>query len=64
MRQSEVEKTYRISKTTLHRWVKNGNLTDYRTVGGHRRYDSEEIEALLFTPENRCKQKGNNNVGN
>lgn len=47
LRQSEVERTYRLSKTTLHRWLKNGNLTDHRTVGGHRRYDSAEIEALL-----------------
>lgn len=47
LRQSEVEDVYRISKTTLHRWIRNGNLTDYRTVGGHRRYDSAEIEALL-----------------
>ena len=47
LRQSEVEKTYRLSKTTLHRWLKNGKLTDHRTVGGHRRYDSAEIERLL-----------------
>ena len=33
LRQSEVEKTYRFSKTTLHRWLKNGKLSvlqDYR----------------------------------
>lgn len=42
-----MERTYRLSKTTLHRWLKNGNLTDHRTVGGHRRYDSAEIETLL-----------------
>lgn len=47
LRQSEVEQKYRISKTTLHRWLKDGKLTDYRTVGGHRRYDSAEIEGLL-----------------
>jgi len=42
-----VEKAYRLSKTTLHRWLKDGKLTDHRTVGGHRRYDSAEIEQLL-----------------
>jgi len=47
LRQSEVEKTYRLSKTTLHRWLKDGKLTDHRTVGGHRRYDNAEIEVLL-----------------
>lgn len=29
---------YRLSKTTLHRWLKDRKLTDHRTVGGHRRY--------------------------
>jgi excisionase family DNA binding protein len=47
LRQSEVEQKYRLSKTTLHRWLRDGKLTDHRTVGGHRRYDSAEIEALL-----------------
>lgn len=48
LRQSEVERKYRLSRTTLHRWLKEGKLTERRTVGGHRRYDSAEIEALLL----------------
>ncbi|MBI4640653.1 MAG: IS607 family transposase, partial [Candidatus Tectomicrobia bacterium] len=32
---------------TLHRWLTDGKLTDHRTVGGHRRYESAEVEALL-----------------
>ena len=47
LRQSEVEKKYRISKTTLHKWVRDGVLTEHRTVGSHRRYDSAELEELL-----------------
>ena len=47
LRQSEVTQKYRLSKTTLHRWLRDGKLTDHRTVGGHRRYDSAEIEVLL-----------------
>ena len=47
LRQSEVEQKYRISKTTLHRWLKGGKLTDHRTVGNHRRYDNAEVEQLL-----------------
>jgi putative resolvase len=35
----------------LHRWLKDGKLTDHRTVGGHRRYDSAEVEALLSVPD-------------
>lgn len=31
----------------MHRWLRDGKLTDHRTVGGHRRYDSAEIESLL-----------------
>ena len=47
LRQSEVVQKYSLSKTTLHRWVEAGILTDYRTVGKHRRYDSVEIERVL-----------------
>jgi len=47
LRQSEVEQKYRLSKTTLHRWLRDGKLTEHRTAGGHRRYDSAEIEKLL-----------------
>lgn len=47
LRQSEVTQKYRLSKTTLHRWLRDGKLTDHRTIGGHRRYDSAEIEVLL-----------------
>jgi len=47
LRQSEVTQKYRLSKATLHRWLKDGKLTDHRTIGGHRRYDSAEVEALL-----------------
>ncbi|MBI4640213.1 MAG: IS607 family transposase [Candidatus Tectomicrobia bacterium] len=31
----------------MHRWLKDGKLTDHRTVGGHRRYESAEIEQRL-----------------
>ena len=47
LRQSEVEQKYRLSKTTLHRWIRMGVLTEHRTAGEHRRYDSAEIERVL-----------------
>ena len=47
LRQSEVEQKYRLSKTILHRWLRDGKLTEHRTAGGHRRYDRAEIEKLL-----------------
>ena len=31
----------------MHRWLRDGKLTEHRTAGGHRRYDSAEIEKLL-----------------
>ena len=35
----------------MHRWLKDGKITDHRTVGRHRRYGSAEIEALLFVSD-------------
>ena len=31
---------------TVQRWAKEGKLPHTRTLGGHRRYDRAEIEAL------------------
>ena len=45
--QAEALQTFNLTKPTLHRWVREGRLTEYRTVGGHRRYDKKELERLL-----------------
>lgn len=63
LRQSEVKNIYSISKTTLHRWIREGILTNYRTVGGHRRYDSKEIEAILSVSGDKYKRKEGNDAG-
>lgn len=36
-----------VSVRTLTRYVKDGRLTVKRTPGGHRRFDPEEVAALL-----------------
>ena len=36
LRQSEIEQKYRISKTTLHHWLKEKKPTENRPVGGKR----------------------------
>ena len=36
----------RCSRAMLARYVRRGVLTHYRTEGGHRRYDLDELKAL------------------
>jgi excisionase family DNA binding protein len=43
----EVAKTFNVDPKTVARWSKAGKFTEYRTPGGHRRYDIEEVEAYL-----------------
>ena len=57
LRQAEVIQKYRVSKPTLHLWVEKGKLSNYRTVGGHRRYVDTEIEGLLLVAKSSEAQK-------
>jgi excisionase family DNA binding protein len=43
----EAAETAGVSLETLRRWVRDGKLSEHRTAGGHRRYDLEEIQALV-----------------
>jgi excisionase family DNA binding protein len=36
-----------VSPKTVTRWASEGRLTHRRTLGGHRRYDPELIDALV-----------------
>jgi len=38
---------FRVDPKTVTRWAKAGKLTAIRTLGGHRRYRSSEVNALL-----------------
>lgn len=36
-----------VSPRTITRWQDTARLTEYRTIGGHRRVDEDELRALL-----------------
>ena len=44
---SEVAKLFRVDPKTVTRWAKAGKLSSIRTLGGHRRYRTAEVRALL-----------------
>lgn len=44
---AEVATLFRVDPKTVTRWAKAGKLTAIRTLGGHRRYRSTEVNALL-----------------
>ncbi|MFN8172064.1 MAG: BldC family transcriptional regulator [Candidatus Nanopelagicales bacterium] len=52
---AEVAALFRVDPKTVTRWAKAGKLTSIRTLGGHRRYRSSEVHALLDanTPSRR-----------
>ena len=43
----QVVKKFPLSRHTLYKMIAAGQITEYRTVGGHRRYDEDEILAAL-----------------
>jgi excisionase family DNA binding protein len=44
---AEVAAMFRVDPKTVTRWARAGKITAIRTLGGHRRYHSAEIRALL-----------------
>lgn len=44
---AEVAKAYRVDPKTVARWANAGKLSSIRTLGGHRRYKRDEVEAKL-----------------
>jgi len=50
---AEVAHAFRVDSKTVVRWAKAGKLTSFRTLGGHRRYRRDEVEALLAADEPR-----------
>lgn len=44
---AEVAALFRVDPKTVTRWAKSGKLSSIRTLGGHRRYRSSEVRALL-----------------
>ncbi len=44
---SEVALIFRVDPKTVTRWAKDGKLSAIRTLGGHRRFPTEQIRQLL-----------------
>ncbi len=47
----EVARLFGVDPKTVSRWSDAGKLDALRTLGGHRRYRVEEVEALLEDAE-------------
>lgn len=44
---ADVAKIFHVDPKTVTRWAKAGKLTSIRTLGGHRRFRKEQVDALL-----------------
>jgi excisionase family DNA binding protein len=44
---SEAAARLHVSAKTVARWASDGRLAHRRTLGGHRRYDPELLDALI-----------------
>ena len=53
MTPAEVASMFRVSPKTVARWSRAGKLTALRTLGGHRRFRMEEVEALRAEVDQR-----------
>jgi len=43
----EASKFLGVSRRTLRNWEKIGKIKSYRTPGGHRRYDKDELLKII-----------------
>jgi excisionase family DNA binding protein len=43
----QVAKLVGVSAKTVSNWAREGRLTSFRTMGGHRRFRRSELEALF-----------------
>lgn len=48
---AEVAVLFRVNPKTVTRWARAGKISAIRTLGGHRRFRREEIEAVLHSEE-------------
>lgn len=44
---AEVAAIFKVDPKTVTRWARDGKLTSIRTLGGHRRYNEAEVQALV-----------------
>jgi len=48
---AEVAVLFRVNPKTVTRWARAGKISAIRTLGGHRRFRRDEIEAQLRAVE-------------
>ncbi len=60
MTPAEVAALFRVSPKTVARWSRAGKLTALRTLGGHRRFKMEEVEALRAEVDERFDEHAHN----
>jgi len=53
----KVAKELGVTIDTLRRWEKEGKITSERTVGGHRRYDLEQVQTYFNQKKNKKIEK-------
>jgi excisionase family DNA binding protein len=51
MTPGEVAALFRVDPKTVTKWARRGKLSPIRTLGGHRRYKTADIRALLATTQ-------------
>ena len=44
-----------VNESTLRRWADEGRIRSFRTPGGHRRFDGDDIEHLVSSSQARTK---------
>ena len=44
---AEVAALFRVNAKTVTRWAQAGKISTVRTLGGHRRFRRDEVEAYL-----------------
>jgi excisionase family DNA binding protein len=52
MKPGEVAALLRVDPKTVTRWASAGKLRSIRTIGGHRRFFSEDIAAIMMGDKN------------
>jgi len=58
MTPAEVGALFRVDPKTITRWARRGRLSSVRTLGGHRRYLTAEVMALLAASQQERKDEG------
>jgi excisionase family DNA binding protein len=63
MTPAEVAALFRVDPKTVTRWADAGKMTPVRTLGGHRRYQRDEVQNLLSTDSISSGESGQNSNG-